>query len=159
MASLPVGKGYSAAQWEAWFNANSNPANPGYTGTAKAGTVPLAGKTWAQVFAAILAQEHVTPDQAASATEGLAALEGIAVGAGASATGAGASTAAAGQGISTASYLPSLTTLLGALTSKNLWIRAAKVVIGGTLVIVGLAHMSGASNAVARTARKVPLPV
>jgi hypothetical protein len=46
-----------------------------------------------------------------------------------------------------------------ALGDKNLWVRVAKVVIGGVLVLVGLAHMTGASNAVASAARKVPLPV
>lgn len=45
------------------------------------------------------------------------------------------------------------------LTSAAFWIRAAKVVIGGTLLIVGLAHVTGADNAVARAARNVPLPV
>jgi hypothetical protein len=39
------------------------------------------------------------------------------------------------------------------------WIRVAKVVIGGTLVVIGIAHMTGASNAIASTARKVPLPI
>lgn len=47
----------------------------------------------------------------------------------------------------------------GALTSANTWIRVAKVVIGGALLIIGIAHITGASNAVADAARKVPLPV
>lgn len=46
-----------------------------------------------------------------------------------------------------------------ALAQKNTWIRVLKVVVGGTLVIVGLAHMTGASNAVAETARKIPIIV
>lgn len=46
-----------------------------------------------------------------------------------------------------------------ALSSKNLWIRAAKIAIGGALVIIGLAHITGAGNAVAAAARKVPVPV
>jgi hypothetical protein len=45
------------------------------------------------------------------------------------------------------------------LADKNLWIRAAKILVGGVLVIVGLAHMTGADNAVASAARKVPLPI
>lgn len=166
MATLPVGKGYTPAQWEAWFNANSSPANPRYTGTAKAGVTPLAGKTWAQVFAAIYANEHVTPDQAGSATDALAAEEAIAVGAGAAASGAGAATAATAAGVSSASYLPSwlnglagLGKFLDNLANANLWIRVAKVVAGGAAMIIGLAHISGASNAVAQAARKVPVPV
>jgi hypothetical protein len=45
------------------------------------------------------------------------------------------------------------------LTDKNTWIRFAKIVVGGALLIIGLAHMTGADNAVASAARKVPLPV
>lgn len=45
------------------------------------------------------------------------------------------------------------------LTSANTWIRVAKVVAGGMLLIIGLAHMTGVSGAAANAARKVPLPV
>lgn len=45
------------------------------------------------------------------------------------------------------------------LTEKNTYVRLAKMVVGGLLIIVGLAHITGAGNAVASTARKVPLPV
>ena len=45
------------------------------------------------------------------------------------------------------------------LGDPNTWIRVAKIIIGGTLLIVGLAHMSGADNALASVARKVPVPV
>lgn len=121
MATLPVGKGYSASQWEAWFNANSPAGNPTYTGSAKAGTVALAGKTWAQVFAAIYSAEHVTPDQAGAATDALAAEEAIAIGAGAAAGGAAVGTNASAVGTASASLLPSwatgLASLLSALTA------------------------------------------
>lgn len=46
-----------------------------------------------------------------------------------------------------------------ALSEANTWIRVAKVVIGGTLVVVGLAHITGADNAVAKAARRIPLPL
>jgi hypothetical protein len=46
-----------------------------------------------------------------------------------------------------------------ALGDASTWIRVAKVVIGGVLLIVGLVHITGAGNAVASVARKVPLPV
>lgn len=163
MAALPVGKGYTPAQWEAWFNANSVAANPKYTGNAKAGMVPLAGKTWAQVYAAVYAAGGATPDQAGAATEALAAEEALAIGVGSAVSGAANATNASAVGISTASILPSwassLATLLGNLTAAATWVRVAKVVIGGALVIIGLSHMTGASNAVARTARKVPVIV
>jgi hypothetical protein len=47
----------------------------------------------------------------------------------------------------------------GALTDANTWIRVAKVIAGGTLLIIGIAHITGASNAVANAARKVPVPI
>ena len=45
------------------------------------------------------------------------------------------------------------------LTQANTWIRIAKAVVGGALVLIGLAHMTGASDAISSAARKVPLPV
>jgi hypothetical protein len=48
---------------------------------------------------------------------------------------------------------------LAALQNANTWIRVAKVIIGGALLLIGLAHMTGADNAVATAARTVPLPV
>ena len=46
-----------------------------------------------------------------------------------------------------------------ALGQSSTWIRVAKVIIGGALVIIGLAHMTGADNTVASTARRIPLPI
>lgn len=161
----PAGKGYTAAQWEAWFSANTNAANPKYTGAAKAGTTALAGKTWAQVYAAVYAwgqsqNPKLTPDQVAGATEALAAEEALAAGAGTAATQAGGLTGDFTQALpAAASWAAGLSSLLGDLTGKNLWVRAAKIIIGGGLVLIGVAHMSGADNAVASAARKVPVPV
>jgi uncharacterized membrane protein len=45
------------------------------------------------------------------------------------------------------------------LGNSNTWIRVAKVVIGGLLLIIGIVHITGAGGAIADTARKVPLPV
>ncbi len=46
-----------------------------------------------------------------------------------------------------------------ALGEANTWIRVAKVVVGGALLIIGLVHITGADNAVASIARKVPVPI
>lgn len=46
-----------------------------------------------------------------------------------------------------------------ALGQAATWIRVAKVIIGGTLLIVGLVHITGAAGAAADAARKVPLPI
>lgn len=164
-ASPPAGKGLTAAQWEAWFTANANPANPKYTGSAKAGTTALAGKTWAQVYAAVYAwgqtqTPKATPDQAAGATQALAAEEALAVAAGTAATQAGGLTADFTQALpAAASWAAGLTGFLAALTSANTWIRVSKAVVGGVLLIVGLVHITGAEGAVASAAKKVPLPV
>lgn len=166
--AIPTGQGLTAAQWEAWETANATPGNPVYTGTAKAGgTVPLAGKTWAQVYAALYAVGQAqtpkqTPDQIGSATEELALEEALGLTLGAATSTAGQVIGAAGTGVATASFAPwasGLTGLLGNLTSAALWIRVAKVIGGGALLIIGLAHITGATNTVATAARKVPLPV
>jgi hypothetical protein len=47
----------------------------------------------------------------------------------------------------------------GALTQSSTWIRVAKVAVGGLLLVIGLVHITGADNALASAARKVPLPV
>lgn len=44
-------------------------------------------------------------------------------------------------------------------SGTNFVLRAVKVIIGGVLLIIGLAHMTGADNAVFTLARKAPLPV
>lgn len=169
MAGLPTGQGLTAAQWEAWFTANTTKGNPKYTGTAKAGgTVPLAGKTWAQVYAALYATGQTltpkqTPDQIGTATEQLALEEALGLTIGAAEVTAGQGIGAVGTGVSTASFLPpwadGLANFLSALTSPALWIRVAKIVVGGALLLIGVAHMTGADNAVASAARKVPLPI
>jgi hypothetical protein len=68
-------------------------------------------------------------------------------------TGGGAASSAA------AGAIPGLSAFFSALTQSSTWIRVAKVVIGGTLLIVGIAHITGAGGAVATAARKVPVPV
>ena len=55
--------------------------------------------------------------------------------------------------------LSQIGSFFGALTSANTWIRVAKVIVGGVLLIVGLVHITGADNAVASIARKVPVPI
>lgn len=164
-SSIPVGKGFTPAQWEAWFTANTAAAAPKYTGTAKAGTVALAGKTWAQVYAALYAygQTQVpkwTPDETAGPTAALSAEEALAVGVAGSVAQVGSLTGDfTGALPAAASWAAGLTGFLAALTSANTWIRVSKVVVGGVLLIVGLVHITGADGAVASAAKKVPLPV
>jgi len=74
-----------------------------------------------------------------------------------------AANAATDTTVSTASAVVSdaaaVTDFLGKLSSPNTWIRVAKILVGGALLIIGLAHATGADNTVASVARKVPLPV
>ena len=55
--------------------------------------------------------------------------------------------------------LAAIAGFFSALGNANTWIRVAKVVVGGVLLIVGLVHITGVDNAAASVARKVPLPV
>jgi hypothetical protein len=45
------------------------------------------------------------------------------------------------------------------LTQSNTWVRVAKVIVGGALLIAGIAHITGASGQIMDVARKVPLPI
>jgi len=40
------------------------------------------------------------------------------------------------------------------LTEKNVWVRAAKVIVGSVMIIVGLARITGAGNAVTAVAKE-----
>jgi len=55
--------------------------------------------------------------------------------------------------------LPKWTAAITGFSGTNFVIRAAKVIIGGVLLIVGLVHITGVGGAAADVARKVPLPV
>lgn len=55
------------------------------------------------------------------------------------------------------SAITSVPQFLQGLTSGNLWIRVAKVVIGGTLILVGVAKLTGASSAITKAAGKIPV--
>jgi hypothetical protein len=163
MAALPVGKGYTPAQWQAWFTANTK-AHPVFTGTYALGGTQLKGKTWAQVYAIAYTDRissTTTPDETAEFVIELDALDAVG-GATSAAIGAlGTDTAASETGIDTASILPSwasgLTGLLSDLTSENIWLRVAKIAVGSVMIIVGLLGITGADKAVA-TAAKGALP-
>lgn len=159
MAAAPVGQGYTAAQWEAWFAANISASMPTYTGTAKAGTTALKGRTWPNVFAAILASEKKGNDAAAAATLALATEQDIVTGTGQVVGDAVNQTGATEKGLAVSFAPGSVAGFLSAVESRNLWIRVAKIAIGGALVLIGIAHMTGADNAAAAAARKVPIPV
>lgn len=65
--------------------------------------------------------------------------------------------ATAEQDIPGASDVVAVTSFLGDLTSANLWVRVAKVIIGGVLIIVGAANLVGADKVVHKAAKAAPL--
>lgn len=62
-------------------------------------------------------------------------------------------TTAAGEAGVPATGINAIGDFFNNLSSQNLWIRAAKIVIGGTMLIVALSNMSGASSAVGKVAK------
>jgi hypothetical protein len=79
---------------------------------------------------------------------GASAIQGLTSGAGPSvAQGASAGTAV-GKSVS------SVTDFLSDLTAANLWIRVAKVAIGGIILIVGLAQLTGIEKGIVGTTVK-----
>lgn len=162
MASTPtLSQGATQAQAIAYLNA--------FWGSAKyqnSTSTPYNGKTAAQIYSQ-LQKEHptgYTPYQYAQAASDLMLSSGIGSGI-SQGTSEGLTTindsAVAASNEANYPSLPSwtqgLASLLGDLTDKNLWTRVAKLLIGATLVIVGVAKMSGASNVITKTVDKVPV--
>jgi hypothetical protein len=55
------------------------------------------------------------------------------------------------------SWESGLATFLSDLTSSSTWIRVAEVVIGGVLLIVGLAHITGATQVISKIPPVLPV--
>lgn len=131
-------------------------------------STPYNGKTAAQIYGLLETSigQRTSPHDIAVQVQDLmlssAVAQGIGQGVTEGTTAIGDSATALGK----TSFLPNPLTGLdaigsffGTLTSANTWIRVAKVLVGGIVLVIGLAHITGASNAVAQAARKVPLPV
>ena len=132
-----------------------------YHNTAK---TPYEGMNASQLYSYVSNRNPgATPHDIAVAVADLLLSTAVGSAVGASAGAAAGAFGAVETGIANASFVPSwaagLTGLLANLTTAALWIRVAKIVVGGALLLIGVAHMTGASNAVASAARKVPLPV
>lgn len=70
-----------------------------------------------------------------------------------------AGTIAKDAGNAATSVLGNITGGITGFSGTNFVLRAVKIIIGGALVIIGLAHMTGSDNAVFSAARKLPLPI
>jgi hypothetical protein len=164
--TAPIGQGLNSGQWETWFKNNTKTSPVVVSTTAYHGT-QLKGKSWAQVYGIIYAfgvasktpvpNNTTLADAAAAATISTATLDGVAIASSDIAGAAGAATNASAQGIIKAANsnfgLPSIPNPLGSvvdflqgLTSANLWIRVAKIIAGGAILIVGLVKLTGADK-------------
>lgn len=145
------------------LEANPNPANP----------IPGAAKTtsgfpqWGINNSGAVIEASSSSEKTSYTNEGYSlwfTSQSAAKNFASSQTGAGTGSIGIGSDISNAfdsfsSWTDGLKTIEEDVTSKALWIRAAKIIIGGGLLIIGIAHITGADNAVATAARKVPLPI
>lgn len=62
-------------------------------------------------------------------------------------------------GSAASGLLGNITAGITGFSGTNFVLRAIKVIIGGVLLLIGLAHITGADNAISDAARKAPLPV
>jgi hypothetical protein len=135
-----------------WWVVNTTP--PPYTTTeytvmegtqAQALALPNGGGI-SGPYTSLAAANKVADAEPANSTQGIAPGLGITPSGGYTAT-------------NPLSGLQSIGNFFSTLTQPDTWIRVAKVIIGGTLLIIGIAHITGASDAVSTAARKAPLPV
>lgn len=61
---------------------------------------------------------------------------------------------AAGNATGLGSAITSVEGFFSAIGNKDLWIRVAKVGVGGAILLIGVMHLTGADNKIAKTAIK-----
>jgi hypothetical protein len=154
---------------------NSVPANakvvsaqvgsPAYNAWTANGSYTISGQSWqvdAGPFSTEAQAESWSPHPLGISDWVAAGVAGVVAGAGnepSPAASVGLGSAVGNAAGSTLAGLAQIGAFFAALTDRNTWIRVAKVIIGGTLLIISLAHITGADNAVSRAARTVPLPI
>ena len=130
------------------------------------------GLSWPALYRR-LASAHPTadPKQLADTVLGIESAQKLSTSTQATIAGTGNSVSAIEQGAANTNFaagVPGSGVLTGLaaigdffqrLTQGNTWVRLAKIVVGGALVLIGLAHMTGADNAAFNAARKVPVIV
>ena len=144
-------------------------------GTYQGDTASLKGLTWSAVYKKLAAANPTAdPHTLAQAVLGASVAQGLGqdaalvggtlnqyvaaagkASAGIGNTPVGHAVQAAGSAVATAvSPITSVVGLVNALGDKNLWIRVAKVSIGGTILIVGLVKLTGADKKIGGMAAK-----
>lgn len=142
-----------------------------YTGNQKT----YDGLTWSAFYTKLAAaQPTADPQTLANTVLGLYNVQAAATGVGATGSAAVNVGTAIAKGANAAANenfgLPSVSDPLdflgeigdffSRLTQANTWIRIGKILLGGALVLIGLAHLTGAENKVMDVARNVKvLPV
>jgi hypothetical protein len=117
------------------------------------------GKTYGEIATSILSSEPSdSPEQIAQGVAQQYLQDEAANALDTSVTGAAGALGDVATGIETASIVPSwadgLAGFLADLTNANLWIRVAKIGIGGTILVVGLAKLTGADQKIGGVAAK-----
>lgn len=121
--------------------------------------VTLGGKQWNRHEGPFATQQQAQKASPPSGLQFIGQAIGIVGAAGANAAGGGIPSVS-GVGVGNPlSGLAAIGDFFQRLTQANTWIRVGKVIAGGALLLIGLAHITGAGNAVATAARKVPVPV
>jgi hypothetical protein len=105
-----------------------------FTTQAAAKAAPAGGESTAQQIAA-----GIEAGNAAAGATGLPSVPGV--------------------GTNPLAGLAAIGDFFSRLTQANTWIRVGKILVGGALVLIGLAHITGASGAAASYARKIPVPI
>lgn len=138
-------------------------------------STPYNGMTAAQIYAYIAAQHPTgyTPYQYAQAASDVMLSSEVGSAAQQGANSAGAALGGTDTGIQTAnlsalsgigaalsgieSAFGGIASFFGDFTQVNTWLRVAKVIIGGVLIIVGAANLMGAKQVVGKVAKAAPL--
>jgi hypothetical protein len=140
-------KAYPGTVSAAWVK--SNPSLKPYAGDTAVGMYEALAKT----YPAASPQQRGSTVYQVWLGAGTAQAVGDIIGATGTAVGAVATGVATGL----PSWETAIAGFLGDLTSANTWVRAAKILIGGALLIVGAAKLTGAGGLAAKAVKIAPL--
>jgi hypothetical protein len=155
--AAPLPKLATPQAYADFFNAHVNKGKP-------VAGVPFHGATAGDQWLAFYADRHAKfggkYDLQAYAAAFLADVTGALVNTDLQAGISGGATTAAQAGAGAAQgglslYQNAVFQFLGQLSNANLWVRVAKVIVGGALVIVGAAKLTGADKQVAMLGKAV----
>jgi hypothetical protein len=137
---------------------STTPGTPSDSTLGQDGTITIAGKQWTRFLGPYPSQQAAQTAAPESGLQYIGTLIGVAAGAAAEgATQPGNSSLPGAAGAAGGAAVPSVLGFLSGLTSANLWIRVAKVIAGGVILIVGLVKLTGLDSkapAIVQTAVK-----